>query len=121
MVAPRAGFRGLVVSPFIDQNVAEDQKTKILRCKTSWFLVRKYVMTKKKSKVFAYQSVVFLSQKKNKPKWCHPKMVTLEAGRPPPPLATPLIRIPAATVIALCQLRRRKTIICSRILLLPTG
>ena len=53
------------------------------RFKTSWFSVRKYVMTKKR-KVFAYQSVVFRSQKKkNKNKWCHSKMVTPGASRPP--------------------------------------
>ena len=49
MVAPGRDF---VVSPSIGQNIAEDQK-KSLRWKTSWFSVRKYVMTKKK--IFAYQ------------------------------------------------------------------
>ena len=79
MVAPGVGFRGVTL--FIGQNLTEDQKKKGLRCKTSWFSVRKYVMTKKK--VFAYQSVGFWSQKKKKTKWCHPKMVTPGAGRPP--------------------------------------
>ena len=71
MVAPGAGFcGGTLYRP--KYTVGEDQK-KDLRCKTSWFSVRKYVMTKRK-KVFAYQSVGFRSQKKKKtngftPKW----------------------------------------------------
>ena len=80
-----------MVAPFIGQNIGEDQK-KGLRCKTSWFSVRKYryVMTKKKRSLPANQWVFGLKGIK-KPKWCHPKMVTTGAGRPPvPPLATPL-------------------------------
>ena len=79
MVAPGAGFRGGTL--YRPKNRLR-QKKKGLRCKTSWFSVRKYVMTKKE-KVFAYQSVTFRSQKKKEPKWCHPKMVTPGAGRPP--------------------------------------
>ena len=46
MVAPGAGFRG---GTLIGQNIGEDRKKKKgLRCKTSWFSARKYVMTKKK-------------------------------------------------------------------------
>ena len=45
----------------------KSKNKKGLRCKTSWFSVRKYVMTKKKKKkVFAYRSVGFRSQKKKK-------------------------------------------------------
>ena len=63
------------MAPFIGQNIGEDQKKKEngLRCKTSWFSVRKYVMTKKRKWVFGLK----------KPKWCHPKMVT--PGRAAPP------------------------------------
>ena len=59
-----------MVAPFIGQNIGEEQK-KGLRCKTSWFSVRKYAMIKKK--VFAYQSVGFRSQKKKKPNGVTPK------------------------------------------------
>ena len=77
--------RDFVMAPFIGQNISEDRK-KSLCCKTSWFSIRKYVMTKKKKKGLCYQSVGFRSQKKKqKTKWCHPKMVTPGASRPPPP------------------------------------
>ena len=83
MVAPGAGFWGGTL--YRPQSRWRPKKKKGLRCKTSWFSVQKYVMTK--NKVFAYQSVSFRSQKKTttKNKWCHPKMVTPGAGRPPPP------------------------------------
>ena len=84
MVAPGAGFCG---GTLYRPKIGEDQ-TKGLSCKTSWFSVRKYVMTKKRSSP-TNQWDFGLKRKKNK--WCHLKMVTLWAGRPPPPpLATPL-------------------------------
>ena len=53
---PRIGYFGY----------KKTKKKKGLHSKTSWFLVQKYVVTKKK--VFAYQSVGFWSQKKKKKK-----------------------------------------------------
>ena len=66
---------------FLSAKMQVKTKKKGPRCKTSWFLVRKYVITKKK--VFAYRSVGFRSQKnKKKNKWFHPKMETPGAGSP---------------------------------------
>ena len=73
--------RDFVVALFIGQNIGEDQK-KGLRCKTSWFSVRKYVMTKKKGLYLPITGFLGLKRKK-KTKWCHPKMVIPEASRPP--------------------------------------
>ena len=86
MVAPGAGFRG---GTLYGPKVGEDHKKKGLRCKTSWFSVRKHVMTKKKGLCLPI-SGFSVSKEKNTNKWYHPKMVTSGAGRPPPPLATPL-------------------------------
>ena len=89
MVAPGAGF--LVVAPFIGKE--QKKKKKGLRCKTSRFSVRKYVMTKKKG-LCLLNSGFSVSKEKKTNKWCHSKMVT--PGRPPPPpppLAAPLIYI----------------------------
>ena len=68
----------------VGQNIGEDQK-KVLRCKTSWFSVRKYAMTKKKKKkekVFANQSVGFRSQKKKTKQMVSPQNVDTRGGQP---------------------------------------
>ena len=80
MVAPGAGFRG---GTLYRPKYRWRAKRKCFRCKTSWFSVRKYVMTKKKGLCLPISG--FSVSKQKKPKWCHPKMVT-----PAPPLATPL-------------------------------
>ena len=71
MVAPGRDF---VVAPFIGQIIGEDQKKKCLRCKTSWFSVRKYVMTRKKKKGLCQPISGFSVSKEKKTKWCHPGM-----------------------------------------------
>ena len=74
--------------PFIGRKIDEDQiknkkKRSSLQNELAFGLK---VCNDKKKKVFAYQSVGFRSQKKTKKnKWCHPKMVTLGAGRQPRP------------------------------------
>ena len=75
MVAPGAEFRG---GTLIGQKIGG------LRCKTSWFSVRKYVMTKKKKKGLRLPISGFsVSKEKKQNKWCHPKMVTHGASSPP--------------------------------------
>ena len=80
-----------MVALFISQKIGEDQK-KGLRCKTSWFSVRKYVMTPppKKKKVFAYQSLGFRVSKEKQKQMVSPQNGDTRGGPPPPPLATPL-------------------------------
>ena len=78
MVAPGEGFRG---GTLYRPKYRRRPKKKGLRSKTSWFSIRKYVMTKKK--VFVYQSLGFRSQKKKNPNGVTPKWVTPGAGRPP--------------------------------------
>ena len=82
MVAPGAGFRGGTL--YRPKNRWRP-KRKGLCCKTSWFSVRKYVMTKKikKRSLPTNQRVFGLKRKKTKNKWCHPKMVPHGASSPP--------------------------------------
>ena len=69
-----------MVAPFIGQKIGEDQKRKqknVFAGKTSWFSVRKYVVTKKEKKKKSLPALPisgFRSQKKKKtngviPKW----------------------------------------------------
>ena len=86
MVVPGAGFRG---GTLYEPKVGEDHKKKGLRCKTSWFSVRKHVMTKKKRSLPTNQWVFSLKRKKNK-QMVSPQNGDIRGGPPPAPLATPL-------------------------------
>ena len=77
-----------MVAPIFDQKIGEDQK-KGLPCKTSWFSVRKYVITKEKRSSSTNQWVFGLKSKKNK-QMVSPRNGDTRGGPPPPPLATPL-------------------------------
>ena len=81
--------RDFVVAPFIGQNKDEDQTKKSLRCKTSWFSVRKYMMTKKKQTGLCLPISGFSVSKEKKKQMVSPQNGDTR-GKPPLPLATPL-------------------------------
>ena len=107
MVAPGAGFRG---GALYGPKYRWRPKKKGLRCKTSWFSVRKYVMywwpkTKEKERSLPTNQWVLRKKKPNgvTPKWWHP-------GRAAPPSdATEQMRLNFSKKLKTTSLNSRLT------------